>query len=733
MRNRIEAVVDRIIEERRWRPFRDREITITRGGPPIAACITLQDRRIHLSFAEEFDRLVADMIREHALNLDSAQATEAIVSHLFVHEYNHHQYCPANEYLFGEIIDGIREILEPRELRESRVRALAFEIHNMFSDTVINTIESHKDGRYRDGQALAALLMLYHRSRQSLLGARTDNAMQLFLESNLYLCGLDESVYRQMRRYMPRFFRGEQQVLAALLGVFLEDAALVDRAVGRALLETDSRTIVDRMCDCGSWRDMARNYAAVIHPYLKQDHPELQNGFTGKSPQEGRPAPPDAGNQGKCQGGRAGDTPSGDGKTAERPGQTASRSPGESGPAAEPSEVVQSATGRESTAEDPRAPGNESNGSTNAGRKSRIMPAGEPQNEGGNSSESEDRSGADRKSPIYGSRGVVVPLPPMPPGIPKPGEPSKDEHAGRRSPLRQMRPVGPAMTAGGTAAGMGIGIGTGEDRGRIADFGRLDQLYTERAGKLLLEDEEPAGPNLEMLAGSEETGLGDPAGLRLPPSILLQKTDGSMYIVLRKRVFPVPLDTPVVPDLGGLPDLCFVYDSSGSMDFNPEAGQGKYHIAMLTFYSILHGLQEKGVAPLLRYNGINFSNVTFSSGWQPYSRIDEVKRALFSYQGGGTTIAVKELTELREQRKDRYIILLFSDMAISNADELVRELIETSSTRAATVLVFKLDGEDLSTEKLRQAGIEVFYPRDAQDFMNSSIRIIKDTYAGALA
>ncbi len=289
------------------------------------------------------------------------------------------------------------------------------------------------------------------------------------------------------------------------------------------------------------------------------------------------------------------------------------------------------------------------------------------------------------------------------------------------------------MTAGGTAAGMGIGIGTGEDRGRIADFGRLDQLYTERAGKLLLEDEEPAGPNLEMLAGSEETGLGDPAGLRLPPSILLQKTDGSMYIVLRKRVFPVPLDTPVVPDLGGLPDLCFVYDSSGSMDFNPEAGQGKYHIAMLTFYSILHGLQEKGVAPLLRYNGINFSNVTFSSGWQPYSRIDEVKRALFSYQGGGTTIAVKELTELREQRKDRYIILLFSDMAISNADELVRELIETSSTRAATVLVFKLDGEDLSTEKLRQAGIEVFYPRDAQDFMNSSIRIIKDTYAGALA
>ena len=156
--HQFERICDQIMEEKRWRRFKDRRINITPSGFPVRAHLSLNDRRIQLTFSRRFEPLVQSMIQKHKLSVDAESACEAIVYHLLVHEFNHHHYCPHSVFLFEQIINGIRRVVEKKEIRESNIRRVCLEIHNMFSDTVINAIESQSDQskRYRFGAGSGA-------------------------------------------------------------------------------------------------------------------------------------------------------------------------------------------------------------------------------------------------------------------------------------------------------------------------------------------------------------------------------------------------------------------------------------------------------------------------------------------------------------------------------------------------------------------------------------------------
>ncbi|MBI4472194.1 MAG: VWA domain-containing protein [Acidobacteria bacterium] len=715
MQKRIEQICDQIIEERRWRPFGDREVAITKGGSPVVASIGLRDRRIRLTFSDRFETLVREMIQKHALSINVDTAVEAIVHHLLVHEYNHHHYCPGSTHLFEEILDGIRNVVEKREVREARIKQVCFEIHNMFSDTIIDTIESRSEqsGRYCAGRDLSLLLALSHAHR-GVFGGRTDKAMQLFLESNRYLCGSSQELTEKFKPYLPLLVRNESVAVKDILGVLLEEPSLVDRTLTGFLLEHDNREIVRHMCDYPSWHIKAECYAQIIHPYLKRQHEWLKNNFTGKDGGNGQ----SGADSGKADGrGEDGLPEPGEPPETSEPTCRSGDPSGQSG-IERPSEDVTDKIDQEAPRlrgsppgqnDDQPADGSQDAGATPPVDTQLVPPGGSEKFDAAASVTQEDfryvfEQDNARNSPSNSKLITVEP---------------RDQDSGK--------PVGGTVL--GLLKGRLAGFGSKRFSPHKIDYEGLDRLYQERAGQIKLSDDDGGVNSVEVLISTENADHSDLSRVRLSSSIVIRPPDGATHLWLKERAFPLSIDASVEENIGGLPDLCFVFDSSGSMGFDPQHSKGEYDIAVLTFYSILRSLDAKGIAPLLKYNSINFSNVTFASGWQSYRDLEKVKRVLFQYQGGGTTIDVNRLSELRNSRSDNYLLFILSDLMITNIDALECEFIDTHQSRAASVLVFKLGGRNLLCERLEDSGMSVLYPSKAEDFMYGSIKIAREAFS----
>lgn len=632
--HQFERICDQILEEKRWRRFQDLRIIFTPKGFPVRAHLALNDRRIQLTVSRRFEPLVQSMIQKHQLGVDTESACEAIVYHLLVHEYNHHHYCPQSVFLFEQIINGIRRVVEKKEIRESNIRRVCLEIHNMFSDTVINAIESQSDQskRYRLGQDLAQLLVLFYRSQTKWSG-KSDKAMRLFLESNMLLSATSDEIYEQVRHYLPKFLWNQERIVRDIIELFLQEPALVERTLTKDLLDCDATEIVKRLCDYKQWPVQAEDYARIIYPYLKQSHEWLENAF---AEYEAEPAA-----LSKIREARFGNSRGRKGEA----GTTAQAGNGDLAPGKAAGQPLASSYKRQF-----------------------------------------------RSDPAVGTKEKPTP-----------------ESNNSATPLK--------------------GAGTSDLKKH--DYESLNRFYEERAGNIRLEGE-LVDQSLEVLTGIEETDLSNLSKLRLSSSFVLTRPDGSLYLSLKKRSFPLTIDSRGSESVSGLPDLCFVFDSSGSMAFSPAAEQGEYHIALLAFYSILHELEAKGLASLLRFNALNFSDTTFASGWRPYYEIEAVKRVLLQHQNGGTKIDVGKLAAIRHERKDSYLLFLLSDLDISNVSELEAELIKTHQSKAAHVSIFKLGGENLLSARLEEAGMNIFYIRTAADFMKGSITIARTVYSGRL-
>lgn len=645
LRRTVGTLCDRILLEQKSTAFKDYQVDVYDGKSPFTAYITLRERRVHINVRQDFPDIVQEMITKHSLQTDPERTIDQIINHLMVHELNHHRYCPNSTYMFEQMLDAIRSVVEKKELRESRIKALTFDIHNMFSDTVINAVASNDPAhqeqarKYRAGQDLSHLQVLYNVARQhkGLFTKRFDKAMMLFARSNMHLCSTDGAMYSEMKNYLPRYFPKERAVVRELVDCFMRDASLTDRVMNYALTETDEARIRHIMCDYNSWYHKAVEYARIIYPYMKMSHDDLGNSYSRGENDESDGSD---GGQEQGQGGEGGQEESEDGTGGQE---------GEAG----------------------KGSGDEDQGETRRDKGD------------GNGTGEEEDAGKDKSS---GQRGW----------------------------------------------GQGCGKGNGVKRKLIGtDFASLDEFYREKAGEIILSADDPAGvDNFEIYRGQREMDTYDSRRIDWPGTIVINRPDGSRTVNLQERRFAIPIDARVNENIGGLPDLCFVFDSSGSMDNDRNNDSSKYHVALLTFYSIIAGLESKGIAPLLKYNGVNFSNHTYASGWRSYLELDNVKRVLLSHQGGGTTINISKLRSIRETRTDRYVMVLLSDLVVDNAPALEEELVLTHTTHVAHELIFCLGGRNIQAERLESKGIQVLYPTLIEDFMNKTIDFADRVYSG---
>jgi len=113
-----------------------------------------------------------------------------------------------------------------------------------------------------------------------------------------------------------------------------------------------------------------------------------------------------------------------------------------------------------------------------------------------------------------------------------------------------------------------------------------------------------------------------------------------------------------------IPDLLIVLDSSGSMGWNYTSrsvrGKGPYHTALVAAFASLHYAASKGA----KFSVINFSNRADICQWTSDYR--KAEKILLRYQGGGTFLPIKEITNQCEKAERKSLVFIITDFGIYN-------------------------------------------------------------------
>ncbi len=740
MQKEISDICDRIITEKGWRGFRDSVIEAEDTPHPLSAYITHKERRIHIKVSSHIKGMIESMARNEGLDIDTDTALDSILYHLLVHEYNHHLYCPCSDTQHEAIMNAMYSVVSRKILMPKKAEMITANIANLFSDTVIDTIACHEENsqeraRYKIGQDLAMLLVLQGKKKSltSLYAPKTDKAMQLFAESELYLCNTDPGLYAKMKGYFPTW-KGYEDTLKGIIEVFMQDEALVQRIMARELMEGDSKEIRNIMMIYETWGEKAESYARIIFPYMAKDHDWMKNSFTGKdkdfpgvSPGPDQNQDPQEKGQGQKEGQDQGEG-EGQGEGQGTPGMT------------QDGQDEGSPDGQDNKKKDEKDKG-KGDDQEKDDDKNKDKKGGQDKKKQGQHGQQDPIEIEVDISDIFNAqdeerykdttddkekeRKEKTPYDRLP-KINRPYKPSssKDKTDPKDSEPGSCLP----LLDGKDKRGIGIGNPFRILKYKLGSLRALDDIYMQLGEKINFKISNPdAITEYEIKRGEQVPDFIDLSTIDFGKTIVLDDYEGNTDLIFKEKVMPIDLNLPVPEQFGGIPDLCFVYDSSGSMGFSPGRS-GKYHTALLTFYSIINGLEEEGVAPLLKYNGVNFSDRTFASGWHSYKDLWEVKKTLLQYQGGGTTLDAKVLRDIREQRSDSYLLVLLTDFGIYNASDVEEELVKTVEDDAAVVVVACLDGRNINTERLSYKGVNVIYPKDIQDFMNFTIDLTRGIY-----
>ncbi len=277
----------------------------------------------------------------------------------------------------------------------------------------------------------------------------------------------------------------------------------------------------------------------------------------------------------------------------------------------------------------------------------------------------------------------------------------------------------------------------------VHQFYLLDELYKKRAGKISLfaHDNKRTSPEHEIYLGKDVMPFDEfrSKDIDWASTRIFTGKDGEKSFELYRRDLPITLPFESEMSDKGIPDLGFIIDGSISMDFKPFEGDGvgEYHLAVLTFYSMLNDLEQKGVAPLINYLAMNFGlpGDTRSSGWRTYSEIDEVKKTLFDYpSAGGTYIDRKALADFRLDRKDNCLLFMLSDTMFSSPEntlEIISEVDEMLGSGGIGLYLFQIGSKTPFSIAMEDRGVGVNYIESAQDFLDQTIIFTRDLYAEA--
>ncbi len=176
-----------------------------------------------------------------------------------------------------------------------------------------------------------------------------------------------------------------------------------------------------------------------------------------------------------------------------------------------------------------------------------------------------------------------------------------------------------------------------------------------------------------------------------------------------------------------IPDLLIVLDSSGSMKWNytsrSERGRGPYHIATVAAFAALHYAAGKGA----KFSIINFSNRADVCQWTSDYKIAE--HVLLRYQGGGTILPIKQITQQCGKAERKSLIFIITDFGIYNWTKSKKTMIDLAQ-RGHKIVGFFIGPSKIPKDKFKNLMDKVtFYGiRNTKDLIDLVITEVKKYY-----
>lgn len=192
----------------------------------------------------------------------------------------------------------------------------------------------------------------------------------------------------------------------------------------------------------------------------------------------------------------------------------------------------------------------------------------------------------------------------------------------------------------------------------------------------------------------------------------------------------VDLEVPIYPVAGRsfLPDLAFLVDSSGSMDYDPYAGKGEYDLVLCTIFGVFHWLVQQGMASFLRYAALNFSTETLYSGWCGWDERTSFHETLFRYQGGETRLDIAIATRMVQESQRAFTAILISDGEIENS-AAVAGYVKRHFTPPTGFVMVQMGWMSRLARTLLQQGYEVHLVRNHGQLKDAVLGQVRQRYS----
>ena len=276
-----------VIREKDYKAFNDTVVKVDENLENFAAFITLNERKIHILTGIDIYDAIDNMLKDTKLKYTRNEVLEKIMYFMVVHEYGHHQWCPRTQENFVAILEGSYEAIKGREINEEKIQQLCLYLHNLFSDTILNSINSCVDSngqKFREGHGLFYLLNYHYNKKRK--GVKGDKAFTLFVQSNRLLCNGDIELEKLTKKYYRRFFLGGDRYLKKIVDVFSGDETLTKQILNRQSNSETFYKVTNRMRDSSLWKKMSYDYTNIMYPFLINRNLWLESSYTRKNIEE---------------------------------------------------------------------------------------------------------------------------------------------------------------------------------------------------------------------------------------------------------------------------------------------------------------------------------------------------------------------------------------------------------------------------------------------------------------
>ncbi len=652
MRDLIQLIFDDVVSKVGTKLYSKKELVF--DNDPLFPIMFSIDPRWDIKAVShpESDKIFEECVQEYGIKYELPIAT--VMQWGLSHEHGHWKFCPYDVKDFGRIINGIAGGLESIGVDYMKQLGAAKNIINMFSDIIVNTLSAfeEKDPKmYKDGMDMFYMMEgLFQKKMEG----KYSKAGELFLSTQYSFFGnhspLEKAVMSNFRFNRPndniikklvnkvresKELKGFNKTFNELLKIYSPTDLIYKKVLAGNLNSNNRKAISNYLSNPNNWEHMAYDFARVMYNSAKEM--KHQQGSDHLSDQfieivmDGNSKSKDKGQQMKAGGNDKGDETSGDGQESE--------------------------DDREDS----------------QGQGYKPKDNGQDDEDKGEKSKGADKNNDDKNSELEKFIDNMT-------------EKHKDiKFVINKEFLKKL---------------VDVGRGLGNPIDYADQFYTLDSIYRKRAENIMFDLKgKPGESNQTRIAYLTHEPISNGEGLDL------QKVDFSKSIVMnnnnRKSVIlcqgdvEETSDDPSTQSIGYIRDILWMLDSSGSMSdsfgdiyYDLVEGNGPYDLVLRSFYSSIDMLEKTGKAYSMKYGLMNYSRVTKFSGWKEYKELDDIKKAAFYFQGGGTVLSPAKIKKVCREREDNFLAFLITDGELDNSSQAADALAEMISMGNDLIILY---------------------------------------------